>query len=138
MGLFKRNKKSGATAEDLAAAEVAAVGTPSSKDFSHINSQERLDEALASGELVHIQLLPQAFGGMANAQNLVPVPAGFDQVKSTIDGTIVRFAQEGLINKFACDVKYDDDCRVPRRLEIRCTNSDPDKSGSFNPTIEVW
>ena len=131
MGLFKRNKK----ADDEAS---AAPAVPVARQYHHIDSQEKKAAAVASGELVEIMLLPTAFGGDARPENVVAVPPGIDQAKATVDGTILRFAQEGLINNFKCDVKYDDGGGfVPRRLEIKCTNSDPSKTGSFNPTIEV-
>lgn len=136
MGLFKRNNKANKT-EDAASAAVDPAAIE--RDYSHIDSQEKAQAAAQRGELVSIMLMPEMFGGHNGPPNVVYVAPGIDEVKRLLDGTMMRFAQEGLINTFNCEIKYDDGPSVvPRKLHIKCANSDPAKTGTFNPTIDVW
>lgn len=45
---------------------------------------------MKSGELVQILLMPGVFGGTPIPPNMTYVPAGFDQAKAALDGTMLN------------------------------------------------
>jgi len=140
VGIFRRNK-SNDPASDAAAPSAPPEGQaeydPTGRDYSHIDSREKAAAEVAAGRLTEVLLFAEIFGGPRSPENTVPVPLGIDQVKDMIDGTIMRFAQDGLIDNFEARPEYSGNSVVPTRIAIECTSSDPSK-GSFNPVIEIW
>ena len=59
-------------------------------DFSDINSKEKAEARLQTGELEKLFLLPAELGGTDDPRNLVYVPRGFLAIKANIDLNIIK------------------------------------------------
>jgi len=105
-------------------------------DFSHVNSREKAIALVEKGELFQIYLFPIELGGKEIPPNAVYVPVGIPEIQSTIIGTLIRFADEGLIDNLNVEPEYKGDSFVPSKIKMHTYHSG--KAGEFNPTIEIW
>lgn len=106
------------------------------RDYSHVTSQEAAEALVAKGELFTVLLFPQEFGGEEIQENMVYVPPGIPELKVQNTDTLIRFFKDGLIDNLTVTPEYKGDSLVPSRIVIKATHGS--KSGSFEPTIEVW
>ncbi len=107
-------------------------------DFSHVDSLEKAVALAKEGKLFRILLIPQEFGGSDSPENSIYVPPGIPEVKDQMTGTIIRFAEQGLIDSLNVSPEYKGESFVPASIRIETSHSDSDKEGKFNPTIEIW
>lgn len=115
----------------------ALADTPSAAlDYSTITSREAAIKLSQEGKLFKILLFPAEFGGEDNNLNVVYVPAGIPEIKDQITGTLIRFYEDGLIDKLKVEPEYKGDSFVPSKIRIKASHSE--KSGGFEPTIEIW
>jgi hypothetical protein len=106
------------------------------RDFSKVTSAVLAEAEVKNGMLVRIHLFPLEFGGKDIPQNVTWIPAGMDEVRLKLMGTLQRFASEGLINKLSVEPEYNGDSFVPCRITYNAVHSE--KGGGFTPTMELW
>jgi hypothetical protein len=103
-------------------------------DFSHLDSQAKVEAACQRGELEPLHLLPLEFGGADDENNILYVPIGVADVKAGIDLNVIRpLIEEGKITQYNVTPEYQGDSFVPIALEI--TAWEP---GNFKTTINIW
>ncbi|MEO1035336.1 MAG: hypothetical protein AAFX44_07245 [Pseudomonadota bacterium] len=105
-------------------------------DFSHVDSREKAEELAEQGELFKILLFPAEFGGQDIPPNTVYVPAGIPEIKDQITQTLIRYVEDGVIDNLAVNPEYKGNSFVPAKILMETSHSG--KSGTFNPTIEIW
>ena len=105
-------------------------------DFSDVDSLAKAEQFYRDGRLERLYLFPLDLGGDDIAQNTVYVPVGIGQFKAQLDGTVKKMVETGSVSKYSATPEYKGKSFVPSKIIIRAWH--PDKSGSFNPTIEVW
>jgi len=106
------------------------------RDYSHITSREAAEALAAKGQLFKVLLFPEEFGGESTAMNVVYVPAGIPEEKDRITGTLVRFFEEGLIDRLTVTPEYKGKSVVPSRIVFEATYSSRDSR--FEPVIDIW
>ena len=105
-------------------------------DFSAVDSLAKAEELFREGKLEKLYLFPLDMGGDERPQNVVYVPVGIGQFKAQLDGTVRKMVENGSVSQYSASPEYKGKSFVPSRIVIRAWH--PGKSGSFNPTIEVW
>ena len=123
----------------LAILSVLGIGNASADtglDCSNVDSREKAVALAKEGKLHKILLFPAEFGGEDIPQNTVYVPAGIPEIKDKITGTLLRFTQEGLIDKLQVAPEYKGKSFIPSKINMKTSHSG--KPGEFNPTIEIW
>jgi len=81
-------------------------------------------------------LFPSELGGENVPENTTFVPLGISDIKNQVTGTLVRFLEEGTINKLTIEPEYKGKSFIPSKIKMRAWHSD--KKEKFNPSIEVW
>lgn len=109
---------------------------PGAPDFTEVRSLEAARELSKTGQLVPVLLFPADVGGEQVPSNIVYLPPEAAKAKRLIDGTIVRFVADGVIDQMNVSPVYRGDSFVPARIVIEAWHSE--KEGKFNPAIEVW
>lgn len=109
---------------------------PGTLDYSTVTSNEAVLKLASEGKVFKILLFPEEFGGQDVAANTVYVPAGIPEIKDQITGTLIRFYNEGLIDKLNVQPEYKGNSFIPSKIHIMATHSE--KEGGFEPTIEIW
>jgi hypothetical protein len=137
-GFMKRVVTAIISALGIAAAQASppTPSEPTGRDYSHVTSREAAEQLATKGELFKILLFPEEFGGQDVPVNVAYVPAGVPEVKDQLTDTLIRFYQEGLIDKLTITPEYKGNSFVPSRIVVRATHSS--KDGVFEPTIDVW
>jgi len=103
-------------------------------DFSQIDSPEKAEALVASGDLEKLYLLPLEFGGEDVDLNTIYVPVGVGDVKQSTDfGVIVPLIQSGDVTQYSAEPAYQGKSCIPIRLTIRAW--DPKE---FETTINIW
>jgi hypothetical protein len=103
-------------------------------DFSEINSKEKAEARLRSGELEKLFLLPREFGGKEDARNICYVPCGFAAIKQGIDTNIIRpLIDSGKITEYQATPEYQGNSFVPITIKIVARNPE-----AFNTQINIW
>lgn len=118
---------------------LALVGVHASAagpDFSEVDSLAKAQQLYRDGKLEKLYLFPLDLGGEDIPPNIVYVPVGIGQFKALLDGTVRKMLEAGSVSKYSATPEYKGKSFVPSKITIRAWH--PDKSGSFNPTIEVW
>ena len=118
---------------------VSALAIPAEdavRDFSKVTSAALAEAEVKKGNLVRIHLFPLEFGGQDVPQNVTWIPAGMEDMRLKLMGTLEKFAGEGLINKLSVEPQYSGDSFVPCRITYNASHSE--KSGGFTPTLELW
>ncbi|WP_422343120.1 hypothetical protein [Parasphingorhabdus sp.] len=105
-------------------------------DFSDVTSIESAQALAKEGKLVKILLFPAEFGGEEMPGNVVYVPPEASEAKDLLTGTMIRYYEEGLIDKLEVNAEYKGDSFIPSRILMEASHSS--KEGKFNPTIDVW
>ena len=105
-------------------------------DFSEVDSLVKAQQLYRDGKLEKLYLFPLDLGGEDIPQNVVYVPVGVGQFKAQLDGTVRKMVEVGSVSKYSATPEYKGKSFVPSKIVIRAWH--PEKSGSFNPTIEVW
>lgn len=114
----------------------AAAAEPAARDYSHITTRDAAEALVAKGELAVILLFPAEFGGEEIPGNMAYVPPGIPELKDQNTETLIRFFKDGLIDNLTVTPEYKGDSLVPSRIAIQATHST--KSGTFEPSIEIW
>jgi hypothetical protein len=120
----------------ITTSQAVAAGS-AARDYSHVTSHQAAEAMVSKGELAAILLFPAEFGGEDVPENKVYVPPGIPELKEQNTETLIRFFKEGLIDNLTVTPEYRDDSLVPTRIVIKATHSTK-KSGTFEPTIEIW
>ena len=103
-------------------------------DFSDINSKEKAEARLQSGELEKLLLLPADFGGTDDPRNIVYVPRGFVAAKRDIDTNIIKpLIESEKITEYQATPEYQGKSFVPIAIKIVARNP-----GSFTTDINIW
>lgn len=118
------------------AAPQASASEPADLDYSQVTSRDAAEELARKGALFKILLFPAEFGGEEVAANVVYVPAGIPEIKDQLTGTLIRFYEEGSIDKLTVKPEYKGKSIVPSRILMRASHST--KEGKFEPIIEIW
>ena len=106
----------------------------SGRDWSHVDSPEKAAALVEIGDLVALQLLPDAFGGDRNEHNLVYVPPCVVHIKQGIDAnSVTPLVEEGQIQRYMALPRYEGKSLVPRAIEIHA--SDP---ADFRALVKIW
>lgn len=105
-------------------------------DFSSVDSRDKAIKMVEQGTLQPMFLFPIELGGQEAASNVVFVPVGIPDIQNKLTGTIIDFAQEGLIDSLQVSPEYKGDSFVPSKINI--TTSLEGKSTEFNPVIDIW
>lgn len=105
-------------------------------DFSHITSKQQMIAEYQKGNLEPIYLFPIELGGEASERNTVYVPFGVKDIKTKLDGTLIKFAHEGTINKLSIKPIYKGDSFIPSKIAINASNSHTE--GNFDTEIDIW
>ena len=105
-------------------------------DYSSVVSREAAEEMVREGKLFRILLFPAEFGGEEIAHNIAYVPAGIPEAKDALTGTLIRYFEEGLIDKLSVQPDYRGASLVPTRIRFHASHGD--KPGAFDPVIEIW
>lgn len=134
---MKRLFAAAVAALGISASQAAAPSQPEgAPDFSQVTSREAALKLASEGKLFKILLFPPEFGGEDVAPNVVYVPAGIPEIKDQITGTLIRFYNEGLIDKLNVSPEYKGSSFVPSKIHLKATHSK--KGGGFEPTIDIW
>ena len=103
-------------------------------DFSDINSKEKAEARLQSGELEKLFLLPPEFGGIDDPRNICFVPRGFVAIKLGIDTNIIKpLIESEKITEYQATPEYQGKSFVPVAIKIVARNP-----GAFNTEINIW
>ena len=103
-------------------------------DFSDINSKEKAEARLQSGELEKLFLLPPEFGGIDDLRNICFVPRGFVAIKQGIDTNIIKpLIESEKITEYQATPEYQGKSFVPVAIKIVARNP-----GAFNTEINIW
>jgi hypothetical protein len=102
-------------------------------DYSHIDSNEKAQQAYANKELVKLHLMPLDWGGQDVALNIIYVPEFVVEQKAEIDGMIESFLVAGLSIKYSCAPEYKGNSFIPGSLVISYSGDREDTK-----TIEIW
>ena len=104
--------------------------------FSDVTSQEQALQLCKEGKLVELFLFPPELGGQKIPQNMTFVPPGIPEIKDQLTRTLIRFFQEGLINSLNVTPEYQGASFVPSKIRIKAWHTE--KSGGFEPSIDIW
>jgi hypothetical protein len=103
-------------------------------DWSHVNTRSKAEDLVAKGDLMMLQLLPEAFGGDQAQHNLVYVPPFVSDIKYGIDNdTVMPLVQQGKVQRYVASPRYEGSSLVPGAIEIEA--SDPAK---FTALVRIW
>jgi hypothetical protein len=102
-------------------------------NYSHIDSNEKAQQACANKELVKLHLMPLDWGGEDVALNIIYVPEFVVEQKAEIDGMIENFLVAGLSINYSCAPEYKGKSFIPGSLVIRYSGDREDTK-----TIEIW
>jgi hypothetical protein len=134
---MKRLYTAVAVAIGIGASQAAPPSQPNgAPDFSQVTSHEAALKLASEGKLFKILLFPPEFGGEDVAPNIVYVPAGIPEIKDKITGSLIRFYNDGLIDRLNVQPEYKGKSFVPSKIHFKATHSQ--KKGSFEPTIDIW
>lgn len=107
---------------------------PTGPDFSDINSKEKAESKVQSGELEKLLLLPAEFGGINDPRNVVYVPRGFGAIKAGIDMNIIKpLVAESKVTEYQATPEYQGKSFVPIAIKIVASNPT-----SFTTEINIW
>jgi len=103
-------------------------------DYSHVDSREKAERLVQSGELVPLYLLPPEFGGDNAPPNTVYVPPFVVEIKEGIDtNTIMPLVREGKVTRYTAKPQYQGRSSVPNAIEIRAT-----EPANFEAVVRIW
>jgi hypothetical protein len=88
------------------------------------------------GKLVKILLFPIELGGQDRQENSIYVPAGIPAIKDQLTGSLMRFLEQGLINKLEVKPEYKGNSFVPAKIRMKAWHTE--KAGGFEPVIDIW
>jgi hypothetical protein len=128
--------KSRFVAPILALLGVSMSASAQGPDFSNVDSREKVQALYKEGKLEKAYLFPLELGGHDAEANIVYLPIGLGQMKKQLDGTVKRFAEEGLITKLTVEPVYKGKSFIPSKIVMKGSN--PDRKGTFEPVLEVW
>jgi hypothetical protein len=107
---------------------------PTGPDFSGINSKDKAEARVQSGELEKLLLLSADFGGTDDPRNVVYVPRSFIAIKNDIDRNIIKpLIESGKITEYQATPEYQGKSFVPIAIKIVARNP-----GSFTTDINIW
>lgn len=89
---------------ELVPKEEEAASRP---DYSEVNTNEKVQRLVASGELVPLLLLPEAFGGTPIRENTTYVPPYAAELKRDFDQNVIMpLAAERKVTHYRADPEY--------------------------------
>ena len=109
------------------------MGEPDFSDVKSLGAARHLEN---EGKLVKALLFPSELGGSENPHNEVYITPEAADARQLIVGTLVRFVEEGLIDKMTVEPAYKGDSFVPARIVFHASHSQ--KAGRVERVIEVW
>jgi hypothetical protein len=106
------------------------------RDYSEIDSAEKVQALYRAGQLEPLYLFPLELGGQPIPQNTLFVPIGVAAVKKMLDGTVQKMVGDGNISKYEARPEYKGNSFIPSKIRINASHHE--KSGAFNPVIDIW
>ncbi len=108
--------------------------SPQGPDYSQIDSNEKLQRLVGTGELVACLLLPESFGGQLVRENTIYVPPFAAELKRDADQNIILpLAAEGKVKRYAAEPEYSGTSFVP--IAIKLIASEP---VDFSYKLAIW
>ena len=104
-------------------------------DFSEVDSLQKARALYSAGKLELLYLFPLEFGGKEIPENTLYVPLGIAGIKQRIDGQIRDLLNQGKVRSYAAQPEYKGNSFIPSKIKI---TTDLEKSGGFNPVIDIW
>lgn len=102
--------------------------------YAEVDSREKAQALVASGQLVRVLMMPAAFGGADIESNAVYLPPFAAEFKQRTDMNIVKpLVQDGTVSRYEVLPVYEGNSFVPVAITVKA--SDP---GSFTQVIRVW
>jgi hypothetical protein len=105
-------------------------------DFSDVDSLQKAEELFRAGQLERLYVFPLELGGQPIPQNILYVPRGVVAIKAQLDGTIAKMIADGNISSYRAEPEYKGKSFIPSKIKIVASHHE--KSGAFNPTIQIW
>ena len=107
---------------------------PSGPDFSDVDSQEKAEARVQSGELAKLLLLSVEFGGTEDPRNIVYVPRAFITIKNDIDRNIIKpLVEAGKVSEYQATPEYEGKSFVPIAIKIVARNPE-----TYVNYINIW
>jgi len=108
--------------------------SPPGPDFSHIDSREKAERLVETGELVALLMLPEEFGGDGRPENVVFVPQFVADLRESAHENIIRpLVAEGKVTQYSVEPEYAGKCFIPIALKLKAYNP-----AEFTYEIRIW
>lgn len=105
-------------------------------DFSSVQSSEAAERLCQQGALEKLLLTPLFCGNRPVAVSAAYLPAGMIESWRQLAGAVERFFHRDLVNRVEVRPEYRDGSLVPKAIHVLAWHSE--KTGRFEPTLEVW
>lgn len=115
----------------------ASERVPNGPDFSNVTTKAAARQLVREGKLVRIHFFPLELGGPDEPHNVGFVTPEAASAREMLVGTLVRFFEDGLIDRLRVLPEYTGESIVPIRIVMEA-GRDGDEEGGFNGSIEVW
>jgi hypothetical protein len=121
----------------LASPARASERVPNGPDFANVTTKAAARQLVREGKLVRIHFFPLELGGPDEPHNVGFVTPEAAEVREMLVGTLVRFFEDGLIDKLRVLPEYAGESIVPIRIVMEA-GREGDEEGGFSGSIEVW
>jgi len=105
-------------------------------DFSSVQSPETAERLCQQGALEKLWLTPLQRGNRPVPVSSAYLPTALTDSWEHLMGSLERFFHRDLVNQVEVRPEYCAGSLVPRAIHIRAWHSE--KTGRFEPTLEVW
>jgi len=105
-------------------------------DFSSVQSPETAEQLCRQGALEKLWLSPAPSGSRPAAVTAAYLPTALIETWQHLTGAVERYLHRDLVNRIEVRPEYREGSLVPRAIHIRAWHSE--KTGRFEPTLEVW
>ncbi|MDJ0646394.1 MAG: hypothetical protein QNJ57_10470 [Flavobacteriaceae bacterium] len=103
------------------------------RNFSDIDSVEKVIELFEKGELSKIYMMPLEFGGEDSPENTLYVPEFVQKFKNQFDKLVENLLLDGKKLSFEATPEYKGRSFVPSKLKLVVTGD-----SEFTETINIW
>lgn len=105
-------------------------------DFSSVQSPEAAERLCQQGALEKRRLTPLQHGNRPVAVASAYLPTALTDSWEHLMGSLERFFHRDLVNRIEVRPEYCAGSLVPRAIHVSAWHSE--KTGRFEPTLEVW
>lgn len=93
--------------------------SPPGPDYAWIDSREKAEALVESGELVALLMAPEDFGGEPRPENIVYAPQFAAEMKESIEQDVIRpIVLSGKVVEYSVTPEYAGGCFVPIALRL--------------------